>query len=164
MNLRPAREEDLPRIVEIYNSTIPTRRSTADLGPVTVEARLSWFRSHRRERPILVCEIGGSVAAWLSFEDFYGRPAYARTAEISLYVAAESRKQGLGSRLLRDALRMAAGLGIRSVVGYVFAHNDPSLRLLASAGFEEWGRLPQVAEMDGREYDLLIMGKRLEGE
>ncbi len=29
--------QDLPRIVEIYNQAIPTRLSTADLEPVTIE-------------------------------------------------------------------------------------------------------------------------------
>lgn len=161
MTLRPAREEDLRRIVEIYNSTIPGRQSTADLEPVTVAERLSWFRSHHRRRPIFVCEIAGSVAAWFSFEDFYGRAAYAHTAELSLYVALQSRGQGLGGRLLARALQMAPAIGVRSVLGYVFAHNEPSLRLLKSSGFQEWGRLPGVAEMEGRRYDVLIMGKKL---
>ena len=161
MTLRPAIEEDLPRIVEIYNSSIPTRESTADLIPVSVEARRSWFRRHRRTRPIFVYEMESAIAAWFSFEDFYGRDGYARTSELSLYVAPESRGQGIGTELLDRALEIAGDIGIRSVVGYVFGHNTASLRLLKSAAFEEWGRMPRIAEMDGQEYDVVIMGKRL---
>jgi L-amino acid N-acyltransferase YncA len=35
------------------------------------------------------------------------------------------------------------------------------VRLLKSFGFESWGRLPDVAEMDGKEYSLSIFGKRV---
>lgn len=164
MDLRPAREADLPRIVEIYNSTIPSRQATADLEPVTVAERLGWFRAHHPRRPVLVSEDGDTITGWLSFEDFYGRPAYDGTSELSLYVAPESRRQGLGRELLEAALRMAPDLGIRAVVGYVFAHNTPSLRLLDAAGFGRWGCLEGVARMDGKEYDLLILGKRLDGK
>ena len=52
-------------------------------------------------------------------------------------------------------------LGLHTLVGYVFAHNTPSMRLLKAFGFQEWGRLPDIAEMDGKEYSLCIMGKRL---
>lgn len=159
--IRPARDDDLARIVEIYNASIPGRASTADLVPLSTEERRVWFDQHREERPIRVYEIDGAVAGWLSFEDFYGRAAYRHTAEISMYIAPESRGQGLGKQLLQDAMCLAPGIGLHTLVAYVFGHNRPSLRILHGAGFAEWGCLPRIAEMDGQEYDLLIMGKRI---
>ncbi|STZ75385.1 Putative phosphinothricin acetyltransferase YwnH [Bergeriella denitrificans] len=41
-----ARQQDLPAIVEIYNSTVATRQSTADLSPVSVAERQVWFDAH----------------------------------------------------------------------------------------------------------------------
>lgn len=160
--MQPATEQDLPRIVEIYNSTVPTRLATADTEPVSVESRRAWFNGHvPGRRPILVERLDGEVAAWVSFESFYGRPAYGRTVEISIYIAPEHRRQGLGRRLLREALDMTPALGIRTVVAYIFSHNVGSMRLFASFGFEEWGRLPDVAEMDGKRYSLSILGKHV---
>jgi L-amino acid N-acyltransferase YncA len=46
------------------------------------------------------------------------------------------------------------------LLGFVFAHNEPSLKLLKKFGFSEWGYLPQVANLDGIERDLVILGKR----
>lgn len=160
--MRHATEADLPRIVEIYNSTIPSRRVTSDLEPVSIEARLPWFRKHTPDhRPIFVHEDAGRVVAWVSFESFYGRPAYGRTAEISIYIDEQHRGAGLGTRLLAEAMDIAAELGIRTLLAFIFAHNEPSLRLFSAAGFQQWGLFPRVAEMDGREYDLAILGKRL---
>jgi len=162
MGLRHAEEQDLPRIVEIYNSSIASRRSTADTEAVTIESRLQWFRKHHPEfRPLLVYEQEEKVVGWISFEDFYGRPAYQRTAELSIYIAPENQGKQLGKRLLRAAEEIAPELGLHTLVGYVFAHNTPSMRLLQAHGFQEWGRLPDIAEMDGDNYSLCIMGKRL---
>lgn len=39
INFSLSQIQDLPRIVEIYNQAIPTRLSTADLEPVTIESK-----------------------------------------------------------------------------------------------------------------------------
>jgi phosphinothricin acetyltransferase len=41
-------------------------------------------------------------------------------------------------------------------VGYIFSHNEPSIRLFRAFSFEEWGHLPNIAKMDGKEYSLSI--------
>jgi len=40
-------------------------------------------------------------------------------------------------------------------------HNKPSLQLLKTLGFQHWGYLPKVAELDGIERDLVILGLRI---
>ncbi len=47
-----AEEKDLPNIVDIYNQIIPSRLATADLEPVSVESRKSWFHSFTPTHPI----------------------------------------------------------------------------------------------------------------
>lgn len=160
--MRNATENDLKRIVEIYNSTIPGRLATADTKEISVGSKISWFHGHTQEkRPILVHEEGNTVAAWVSFESFYGRAAYDGTSEISIYVDSNYRGKGLGRKLLQEAITLTPSLDIKTLVGFIFLHNEPSIRLFKSLGFEEWGRLPDVAEMDGKEYSLSILGKRL---
>lgn len=43
---RDATRDDLPIVVSIYNSTVPSRLVTADTEPVTVESRIPWFQEH----------------------------------------------------------------------------------------------------------------------
>ncbi|AAU47628.1 N-acetyltransferase [Burkholderia mallei] len=159
---RDATPADLPAIVAIYNSTVASRRVTADTEPVTVDSRRAWFDAHNpHARPLWVVEEAGRVIAWLSFSDFYGRPAYGHTAEISIYLDEAARGSGLGSRLLEAALAKAPALGVHTALGFIFGHNEPSLRLFARYGFTTWGTLPRVAVLDGVERDLVIVGKRL---
>jgi L-amino acid N-acyltransferase YncA len=163
LTLRDARELDLPEIVAIYNDTISSRMVTADLVPVTVEARRDWFIAHQNPvRPLWVlCGRDGTVCAWLSFDAFHTRAAYAGTAMIAIYVAASHRRSGLGRHLLQSAIERAPVLGIHTLLGYIFAHNEPSLRLFESHGFKRWAHLPRVAVLDGVERDLIIVGSRV---
>ncbi|MFC5528287.1 GNAT family N-acetyltransferase [Cohnella yongneupensis] len=162
MTITDASVSDLERIVDIYNSTIPSRMVTADLEPVTVESRLKWFNEHSADhRPLWVLKDGHDIMAWLSFQSFYGRPAYNATAEISIYIAEGYRGKGVGSLLLEQAIAECPRLGIENIVGFVFAHNEPSLALLRKFGFKQWGYLPRVAVLDGVERDLVIIGTNL---
>lgn len=159
---RLAARSDLARIVEIYNATIPSRRATADTEPVSVESREEWFAQHTPEfRPLWVFEVEGRIGAWLSFSSFYGRPAYRKTAELSVYVDESVRGRGLGSYLLAQALAHAPALGVDTLLGFIFAHNEPSLGLFEKFGFRRWGELPRVAALDGVERDLIILGRRI---
>lgn len=154
--------QDLERIVEIYNSTIAGRMVTADLEPVTVESRKKWFDEHSPDfRPLWVMKQDGHIQAWLSFQSFYGRPAYNATAEMSIYIAEECRGQGIGSILIQKAIDACPALSIDTLLGFVFGHNEPSLALLKKFGFEHWGHLPRVANLDGVERDLIIVGRRI---
>ena len=159
---RPATRNDLAQIVQIYNSTIPTRMVTADTEPVSVESRVSWFEEHTPGfRPLWVVEAEGQIAAWLSFSSFYGRPAYNKTAELSAYVNQLFRRRGLGSYLLTQALAQAPVLKVDTLLGFIFGHNEPSLALFRRFGFSRWGELPKVAALDGIERDLIIVSRRV---
>lgn len=164
MTLRHAQAADLPEIVAIYNASIPGRMATADLEPVSVASRSAWFGDFDpSSRPLwVVAGVRGAVEAWLSVRSFYGRPAYRRTVEVSVYTAPDAQRRGHAAALLGHAVDAAPGLGVSTLLAFVFGHNTPSLALFARFGFEDWGRLPRVASLDGKERDLVILGRRID--
>jgi L-amino acid N-acyltransferase YncA len=166
--LRIAASADLPAIVAIYNSTIASREVTADTEPVSVASREGWFAEHDpARRPLWVIEAtadderASAVLGWMSFSNFYGRPAYSGTAELSIYLAETARGQGLGGFCLEQAIAYAPRLAVHTLLGFIFGHNAPSLKLFRKYGFETWANLPGVAQLDGVERDLIILGKRV---
>ena len=162
VRIREAVTADLPAIVAIYNDAIPGRAATADLEPVSVESRRAWFSTHGSVRyPLWVACEERSVLGWLSLSEFYGRAAYAATVEVSVYVAAMARRRGVASALLRYMLADAPDRGVKTLLGFVFGHNHPSLTLFRSFAFESWGVLPRVAVIDGIRCDLVILGRHL---
>jgi phosphinothricin acetyltransferase len=162
MIIRDALESDLPVIIDIYNATVPTRMVTAELEPTTVQARLPWFREHSPdEHPFWVAENDGRIIGWLDFKKFLPRCAYRATAEISVYVDEKFRRQGVARRLLEEAIARGPSLGITALVGLIFAHNEPSLKLFERLGFERWGLLPRIARLDDVQCDLIILGRHI---
>ncbi len=101
------------------------------------------------------------VIAWISLQSFLPRCAYAGTAEVSVYVRENFRRHGVAKRLLNEAIAHAPSLDINALVGHIFAHNEPSLRLFSQVGFERWGLLPRVARLDRVEHDLVIVGRHV---
>ncbi|MCC0175532.1 N-acetyltransferase [Waterburya agarophytonicola K14] len=155
MYVRDAKEADLTAIVDIYNQSIPSARATADTEPVTVDSRLNWYRNRSKNRPLWVAINKTEIVGWLSFQNFYGRPAYLHTAEISIYVATAYHHQGIGRELLAKAISFCPEVELTTLLGFVFAHNQPSINLFTRYGFSQWGYLPDVAVLD--------RGDKLEG-
>lgn len=165
MIIRYAKIEDLPEIVQIYNSTISSRMVTADLEPLTVEQKMEWFLEHNMSRrPLFVVEENGHIIGWLSFSSFYGRPAYDRTNEISIYIKEEFRGKGIGKTLLEKAIAFAPNIKVENILAFIFAHNIPSIKLFEKYKFEKWAHLPGVAVLDGVSRDLLIFGIKASGK
>ncbi|NDI84323.1 GNAT family N-acetyltransferase [Undibacterium crateris] len=159
---RLAQADDLPAIVAIYNSTIASRAVTADTEEITVASRENWFAEHTPDRrPLWVSEENGKITGWLSFSNFYGRPAYSGTAELSIYLHEDARGRGLGKKFLQLAIAHAPTIQVHTLLGFIFGHNQASLELFKRFGFDTWANMPRVANLDGIERDLLILGKRI---
>ncbi len=176
-----ASRSDLTAILAIYNQSIAGKQATANLTPVTTEERATWFDEHlqNRTRPIYVVKAlvernglsatnseqvenhdieTAQIVAWGSFSDLYARIAYHISSEMSIYLHKDYHKKGLGSKLARWMLTQAPSLGITNVIALIFAHNQPSLGLFYKLGFEQWGYMPKVCDMDGFIADVVMLG------
>ncbi len=162
MNYRNAAISDLPIIVEIYNSTVASRLATADTESVSVESKRDWFNAHNTAtRPLWIVEDKGSIIGWVSYNNFYGRPAYSATAELSIYISPKSRGKGYGKKILQYCIEQCPVLKIETLLGFIFSHNQASIALFEQLGFTIWGYLKDVAQMDGHKYSLSIYGLKI---
>lgn len=164
---RDATEADLPRIVEIYNFAVATRKCSCDLVPTTVEARRASFLKHTSaHRSIWVAEDAVKPAqgaiGYLGFFHFMNeRPGYFITADIAVYLHPDYQGKGLGAYLLEHAIERSNGLGIETLTATIFASNEASIAMFNKMGFAQWGFMPRVARLEGVEKDLVLVGRRL---
>ena len=163
MTVRQALYDDLEAINLIYNQAVDTRCSTAETVHVDIDARIRWFVEHDPLKyPVLVAELGGRVVGWTSLSPYRkGRQGLSSTVEISYYVHADYRRRGVGSAMMRAVLGKAKEFGYRNVIAILFDTNEASIRLLEKNGFERWGLMPGIIDVDGKTYGHLYCGRRL---
>ncbi|MBN1387255.1 MAG: N-acetyltransferase [Bacteroidales bacterium] len=163
MKIRLATEKDLEAINNIYNQAIPYEMSTADTEPYTMEERLKWYRAYDRFKyPVFVADTNGEVAGYFSFSPYRPRRLAMRyAAEISYFVDEKYRNIGIGTSLMTHAIGKASEYNFKTLIAILLAHNIASIRLLEKFGFREWGRMPGVADFNGKERDHLYYGLRI---
>jgi phosphinothricin acetyltransferase len=157
-----AKQQDLEKIVGTYNASIPGRLATADLIEVSTESKQKWFDDHNEDkRPLWIITYNKQYAGWMSFSSFYGRPAYDATVEVSIYIEPIMQGKGIGKEALNYAEPEAKKRNIKTLLGFIFGHNEPSLILFYKQGYAKWAQLPEIANMESVLRDLIILGKKL---
>ncbi len=163
MEILIAREDDLLAINEIYNQAVLQQFCTAHLEQVSMEERKLWFRAHDPAvYPVFVAVADERIVGWVSLGPYReDRQALKHVAEVSYYVDEKDRGSGVGSRLLSHAIGMARSFGFTVLIAILLNRNPTSIGLLQKYSFEEWGRMPDIAQIDGLLADHLYYGIKL---
>ena len=157
MNIRDGKQEDLPRLLAIYNHYVEHSHVTFDTRLQTLEQRSEWFADFQTEGPyrLLVAEAEGRIHGYASSRVFRARAAYDRSVEASVYLAPESGGRGFGSALyerLLDVLRDEQS--VHRVYGGVAIPNEASIALHQRFGFKRVGTFSEVGFKFGRFWDV----------
>jgi phosphinothricin acetyltransferase len=162
--IRLMKAEDLEAINKIYNQAVRTKFSTAHTEPISMEERLAWFREHEPGRfPVYVWEENSQVLGWISFSPYRkGRKALQTTAEISYYVDKEHQRRGIGSQLVGHAISDASRYNFKTLIAILLDPNTASIALLKKYGFEIWGNMPGIADIEGSWYNHQYYGLHID--
>ncbi|MCB9249751.1 MAG: N-acetyltransferase [Ignavibacteriales bacterium] len=163
IKIRIADYKDWQSIIDIYNQAVLEKDKTADTQPITVEERKDWLQQHSLYKyPILLAEINNIIVGWCSISPHRpGRKALEITAEISYYINKNYRKKGVGSFLIEEAISSSRKKGIKNLFAILLDINLDSVSILEKFGFQKWGHLPNVAEIDGKTCGQFIYGKHI---
>jgi phosphinothricin acetyltransferase len=162
--IRNARDDDLPRLTEIYNHYIRTTAITFDIEPYTVESRRPWFEQFADSGPhrLFVAEQDGAVVAYAGSHKFRDKQAYETTVETTIYCAPEGTGRGVGTALytaLFDAIR---GEDLHIAIAGITLPNDASVALHERFGFTPAGLMHDVGRKFDRYWDVAWFEKRLD--
>ena len=159
MQIQHATPEHAAAIAEIYNHAV--EHTTAIWNEVLVDAsnRVAWMAQRRAAGfPVLVAvDERGHVGGYASFGDFRAFDGYRHSVEHSVYVRQDARGRGVGLKLMEALIDEARQLGKHVMTGAIESGNTASVRLHATLGFTEVGRMPQVGAKFGRWLDLTLM-------
>jgi L-amino acid N-acyltransferase YncA len=160
--IRDAVAADAARIAAIYAHHVLRGTATFDTVPpdagffaekiVSVQAQ-GW--------PFLAADLDGVLAGYAYATQIRPRPAYAMTAEDSIYVAHGMTGRGVGRALLAALLDRSAACGFTQMIAVIGGGEPASIALHTALGFREVGRLEAVGFKFGRWLDSVYMQKAL---
>jgi L-amino acid N-acyltransferase len=157
LKVRRAIESDLPGIFVIYDDEVLHGTATFDEETYSLERRSEWLHEHAGElHPALVADDGEQILAWASLSPWSNRCAYARAAEVTVYVHKHCRREGLGRTMLQELIVHARAVELGVLLSRVCSESQASLELHTELGFRHVGTLRKVGKKFGRLLDVEI--------
>jgi putative acetyltransferase len=162
--VRRAGPSDAPALVELAEDVGREEGRwilTSDAWRSVGEER-RYLRAARRhpDAAVYVAEVDGVVVGRLSLARD-PHLASRHVADLGLMVAEPFRRQGVGRRLLEEAVAWARASGITKLELHVFPWNEAALRLYESFGFEREGYRKAHYERDDGYVDAILMAYRV---
>jgi L-amino acid N-acyltransferase YncA len=158
--IRDATPADLPAITALYGREVTDGTATFELEPPALETMAARFEAVRAHGlPWLTAETPAGFAGYAYASPFRPRAAYRYGVEVSIYVEAAARGQGVGRALLAALVARVRGLGLRHLIAAISDSDtrDASIALHAREGFQPAGRYTAVGWKHGRWLDVHLL-------
>ncbi len=154
--IEPMQSRDWPRVAGIYLEGMMTGQATFETDVPSFE---QWDRAHLT-MPRLIARQNEIIVGWAALSPVSQRRVYEGVAEVSVYVAAESRGAGVGTKLLAALIDAAERHGIWTLQAGIFPENVPSIALHLACGFRELGRRERIGKLKGVWRDTVLLERR----
>ena len=146
MKLQPMTVAHWPEVRAIYEAGIATGNATFETQAPEWEA---WDRAHLAHSRLVAVEEAGTVLGWAALSPVSSRCVDGGVAEISIYIAAEARGQGVGRQLLQALIADSEAHGIWTLQAGTFEENAASIGLHTQAGFRDIGHRERIGQHHG---------------
>ena len=160
--IRPASQADAPAMLEIYAWYIRNTAVSLAWEPPVLHDFLQTMEAVQERYPWLVAEKDGEILGYAYAHTFVPRRSYDWSAEVTIYLRSEMRRQGIG-RALYSALEDVLGkMGVQNLYACIafsesedeyMTHASPDFH--ACLGYRQVGMFRRCARKFGRWYDMI---------
>lgn len=158
LTIRPAKLEDLDKILEIVNHSILHTTANYNYDIQTLEVQTKWFEDKKtKNMPVVVADLNGEVVGFGSYGQFREKIGYQYTVEHSVYVVDDVIGKGIGSKLLTELIRLAKEQGFHVMIGAIDGDNAGSIAFHEKFGFTAIGTIREVGYKFDHWLDLVFM-------
>jgi L-amino acid N-acyltransferase YncA len=163
MEIREARDEDVPDLQAIYAHHVLHGTGTFEEEPPPVEEMAARFHEVVDYGFVwLVAVDATGVVGFGYYAPFRDRSAYRFTVEDSIYVREDVRGQGVGKALVAKLIELATAAGLRQMIAVIGdSENVGSIGVHATLGFHMVGTMKSTGIKFGRWLDVVTMQRPL---
>ena len=162
--IRHANKTDLMDILEIYNEAILNTTAVYDYKSHSLKDRKQWYEKKIKDGyPVLVFEENNKAVGFAAFGPFREWPAYKYTIEHSVYVHKDYRNKGIGTKLLREIIKIADETGYATMVAGIDSENHGSIIIHEKMGFVFSGEIKKAGYKFGKWLNLAFYQLDLTG-
>jgi L-amino acid N-acyltransferase YncA len=154
--IRAMRSDDWPAVRSIYSEGIATGNATFE---TEIPEWSKWDQSHLQDCR-LIAQDSEQILGWAALSPISSRHVYSGVAEVSVYVAAETRGRGVGKMLLQSLVEHSERCGMWTLQAGIFPENAASIALHKSCGFREVGLRRKLGQRGGVWRDVLLFERR----
>ena len=156
LKIREMTAADWERVRAIYLDGIATGQATFETD---APDWTNWNLGHL-PAPRLIATSTEDIVGWAALSPVSARCVYEGVAEVSVYVSATMRGQGVGALLLAALIEKSEQSGLWTLQASIFPENAASVSLHRACGFREVGTRERIAKMNGVWRDTLLFERR----
>ena len=161
---RSLNTDDMVDVTRIYNYYVAHTTVSFHMAPRTKEEMTAMLLHPGGPFGAYALTEGGNLAGYCALVPFSAREAYAVTAELSLYLEPDVRRQGYGQAMLDFLENEAAKKGFVSLMARVTAENTASVGLFGKNGYTRAGYYEKIGCKFGKLLDVIAFQKVLQKE
>src|SRR5262245_9498022 len=161
--VRTAIRADIPAVARIYAHAVEHGTASFELtAPNEAEMSRRFNELTAQGFPYLVAVVDETVVVYAYAAPYRARPAYRFTVEISVYVAHDTYRRGVGKALLGALIEACTKKGFRLMVAVIGDSNQAaSIGLHEAAGFKHAGVFENIGYKFDRWLDTVLMQRAL---
>lgn len=158
LTMRIAVEADGPALAAIYEPYISNTVISFEAVPPTGEQMGARIAKCLLTHPWLVAEVDGKIAGYAYAGPHSGRAAYDWSADISVYLAPDHHRRGIGRSLYDVLIALLRHQGYHALFAGITLPNEPSVAIHSAIGMRQVGIYREVGFKFGEWRDVLWMG------
>jgi phosphinothricin acetyltransferase len=153
MLIRSAALDDVAAMQAIYAPYVDETPISFEEAAPSVDEMAARWREVTERYPWVVAEVEGRVVGYAYATEHRSRPAYRWSVDVAVYVARETVRRGVGTRLYEVLLPRVAALGYANAFAGITLPNAASVALHERMGFTPIAVYAKVGFKRGRWHD-----------
>lgn len=152
--IRNATLEDAKDIVKIYNYYILNTNITFEVEEIDTNEMKNRIEKKLGKEPWIIYEEDGKVLGYAYIGEWRSRAAFRNTKEVSIYLDSNEKGKGIGSKLLKELIKLAKEYKVHTLMAGITIPNEYSIGLHEKFGFKKVGHCEQVGFKNNQWLDL----------